>query len=114
MALGPLGRFVFSPSNAGRCLQPRPIMLFYNRTIITLFAVSCTALAAALPDPDSSQTDLTRRSYARLAYRSPGDAKEPPNQPLMTAGNLALYPSSSNGPASPSDQDVRAIAILCL
>ena len=61
----------FPPSNAGRCLQPCPIMLFYNRTIITLFAVSCTALAAALPDPDSSQTDLTRRSYARLAYRSP-------------------------------------------
>ena len=71
-------------------------MLFSNRTIIILLAISCTALAAALPDPNSSQTDLTRRSYARLAYRSPGDTTQPPK--LIT----------------PPVHDVRAIAILRL
>jgi hypothetical protein len=95
-------------------------MLFSNRTIIILFAVPCTALAAALPDPDSSQIDLTRRSYARLAYRSPGPAKGPPTQPLITLDDLlvdsSLYPPSPNGHTSPgpSVQDVRAIAILRL
>ena len=59
-------------------------MLFYNRTIIILFAVSCAAMAAVLLDPDSSQTDLTRRSYARLAYRSPESESElDPSDPAL-------------------------------
>ena len=92
--------------------------MFFSIAIIILFSCTSTALAAVLPDPDSSQRDLTRRSYARLAYRSPGDTTEPPN--LITPDVLedpSWYPSSPNSPAAPASppvQDVRAIAIFRL